>query len=270
MIENISGLETNAQKVETELRARQDAYFRFILWATFGLSAVRFLGVRPCVIILQRRRIQCSHGYRVVLVVFLQAQPLQVMPQEVKDRALCASQCWGAFMSSRRFQEYSGDIQSSSSNRTLILLTRHPATKNTQPNLTFSCDGLSAFCLKMPPTIPTFYCRRRPFTDSSCTYAMDILPRYECHISFPSPCSLLFGLWSDTRVYKENEGDWFGYSQAIWSAQSGKPRGPQPVLKRSGAERLEYGARKVASGLTILAYMCDTAVRVCRRGFPAA
>ncbi len=59
MIENISGLETNSQKVETELRARQDAYFRFILWATFGLSAVRFLGVRPCVTILRRRKIQC-------------------------------------------------------------------------------------------------------------------------------------------------------------------------------------------------------------------
>jgi len=47
MIENISGLKTNTQEVETELRARQDAYFKFILWATFGLSAVRFIGVRP-------------------------------------------------------------------------------------------------------------------------------------------------------------------------------------------------------------------------------
>lgn len=66
VIESTSGLETNAQKVETELRARQNAYFTFILWATFGLSAVRFIGVRPCVTILQRRkdsmltRILCS------------------------------------------------------------------------------------------------------------------------------------------------------------------------------------------------------------------
>ena len=49
IIENISGVESNAQQVETELRARQNAYFTFILWATFGLSAVRFLGVRACV-----------------------------------------------------------------------------------------------------------------------------------------------------------------------------------------------------------------------------
>ena len=76
IIENISGTETNAEQVETELRARQNAYFTFILWATFGLSAVRFLGVRPCVTILRRRRIQCSHGFHVVLVVLLQAQHL--------------------------------------------------------------------------------------------------------------------------------------------------------------------------------------------------
>ena len=49
MIENISGVETNAEQVETELRARQNTYFTFILWATFGLSAVRFCGVRACV-----------------------------------------------------------------------------------------------------------------------------------------------------------------------------------------------------------------------------
>ena len=49
LIENISGLQTNEAEVEVELRARQNEYFKFILWATFGLSAVRFLGVRPCV-----------------------------------------------------------------------------------------------------------------------------------------------------------------------------------------------------------------------------
>jgi hypothetical protein len=98
VIENISGVETNAQKVETELRARQNAYFTFILWATFGLSAIRFIGVRPCVTILRRRRIQCSHMYHAVLVVLLQAQPLQVVPQEVKNRALRANASRGAFI----------------------------------------------------------------------------------------------------------------------------------------------------------------------------
>jgi len=44
VIENISGINTNAEQVEKELRTRQNTYFTFILWATFGLSAVRFIG----------------------------------------------------------------------------------------------------------------------------------------------------------------------------------------------------------------------------------
>ena len=56
IIESISGVDTNTQQAETELRARQNAYFSFILWATFGLSAVRFIGVRY---VLLRRRVQC-------------------------------------------------------------------------------------------------------------------------------------------------------------------------------------------------------------------
>jgi len=44
LIETISGNETNQQQEEVELRARQNSYFTFILWATFGLSAVRFIG----------------------------------------------------------------------------------------------------------------------------------------------------------------------------------------------------------------------------------
>ena len=49
MIDNNSGLGTKSEQVDTELRSRQVAYFKFILWATFGLSSVRFMGVRPCV-----------------------------------------------------------------------------------------------------------------------------------------------------------------------------------------------------------------------------
>lgn len=48
LIENISGRKnetTSSDQIEKELRDRQDFYFRFILWATFGLSAVRFIGV---------------------------------------------------------------------------------------------------------------------------------------------------------------------------------------------------------------------------------
>jgi len=59
IIENISGVNTNAQEVETELRNRQNSYFTFILWATFGLSAVRFLGVRFCATFYNDERVHC-------------------------------------------------------------------------------------------------------------------------------------------------------------------------------------------------------------------
>jgi hypothetical protein len=49
LIENINGPTssnlTDAQ-LSTELHQKQNAYFKFILWATFGLSFVRFMGVR--------------------------------------------------------------------------------------------------------------------------------------------------------------------------------------------------------------------------------
>jgi chitin synthase len=48
LIENINGpidpTQSDADR-DLALRTKQDIYFRFILWATFGLSAVRFLGV---------------------------------------------------------------------------------------------------------------------------------------------------------------------------------------------------------------------------------
>jgi hypothetical protein len=45
-IENINGLpSSNESQDEQKLRTKQNAYFAFILLATFGLSAVRFIGV---------------------------------------------------------------------------------------------------------------------------------------------------------------------------------------------------------------------------------
>jgi len=44
-IENINGLpSSNATTEEDELRAKQNIYFAFILYSTFGLSLVRFIG----------------------------------------------------------------------------------------------------------------------------------------------------------------------------------------------------------------------------------
>jgi len=45
-IENINGLpSSNASTDEQNLRKKQNTYFAFILYSTFGLSAVRFMGV---------------------------------------------------------------------------------------------------------------------------------------------------------------------------------------------------------------------------------
>lgn len=48
-IENINGPKPRGvtdDEIDVQLRNRQNSYFTFILWATFGLSAVRFAGVR--------------------------------------------------------------------------------------------------------------------------------------------------------------------------------------------------------------------------------
>jgi chitin synthase len=46
-VENINGLETNSSLLadEVALEKKQAYYFKFILWATFGLAFVRFSGV---------------------------------------------------------------------------------------------------------------------------------------------------------------------------------------------------------------------------------
>ena len=45
-IENIDGLDINLTEGEAKVREKQNTYFAFILFSTFGLSAVRFMGVR--------------------------------------------------------------------------------------------------------------------------------------------------------------------------------------------------------------------------------
>lgn len=46
-IESLNGVSSgNATKDEQALQAKQHTYFSLILWTTFGLSFVRFMGVR--------------------------------------------------------------------------------------------------------------------------------------------------------------------------------------------------------------------------------
>jgi hypothetical protein len=52
VIENINGLVLNNAKdiedAEKDLQQRQAYFFKVLLWSTFGLAFVRFVGVRPC------------------------------------------------------------------------------------------------------------------------------------------------------------------------------------------------------------------------------
>lgn len=46
-IESLNGTESGNEKTDdAKLQARQHNYFKFLLWATFGLAAIRFTGVR--------------------------------------------------------------------------------------------------------------------------------------------------------------------------------------------------------------------------------
>lgn len=69
LIENINGprsADVTDEELELQLRRKQDTYFKFILWATFGLSFVRFLGVSVPVgllsLCLTARSSACSTG----------------------------------------------------------------------------------------------------------------------------------------------------------------------------------------------------------------
>ena len=62
-IENINGLTSsdNETAQEDDLRKKQNIYFAFILYATFGLSAVRFMGVRnSCLTLFPSLKCMCA------------------------------------------------------------------------------------------------------------------------------------------------------------------------------------------------------------------
>jgi len=82
-IENINGLpNSNASVDEQNLRQKQNIYFAFILFSTFGLSFVRFLGV-SCFPYSSFSNLSLLHP---VLVVLLQAQSFPVFQEVVKCR----------------------------------------------------------------------------------------------------------------------------------------------------------------------------------------
>jgi len=80
-IENINGLpSTNASEDEANLRQKQNIYFAFILYSTFGLSAVRFAGVSDFRL-PSFPNLSLLHP---VLVVLVQAQSFRLFQTVVK------------------------------------------------------------------------------------------------------------------------------------------------------------------------------------------
>ena len=81
-IENINGIDENAITTDDQkdLRKKQNTYFAFILYATFGLSLVRFLGVSFSVVVMG------SHVERelsTVLVVLVQEEPVPLVQTQL-------------------------------------------------------------------------------------------------------------------------------------------------------------------------------------------
>ena len=85
-IENINGLDSNLTEGEAKLREKQNAYFAFILLSTFGLSAVRFMGVRGFVF-PSFPNLSLHHP---VLVLLLQAEPFLMFQEVVKCQVAVA------------------------------------------------------------------------------------------------------------------------------------------------------------------------------------
>lgn len=99
LIENINGRRaagTTDSQVASELRARQNQYFTFILWSTFGLSLTRFLGVR------NRDRLSgaVADALHLVLLVSLllcQTQRLPLVPTCVKKHCSSSKSMIGGY-----------------------------------------------------------------------------------------------------------------------------------------------------------------------------
>ncbi len=81
-VENINGLPSNNQaENDAEIHAKQNIYFTIILFSTFGLALVRFIGVSSP---LPALSFLVAHQGVLVFVLLLQAQSLQVLQEELE------------------------------------------------------------------------------------------------------------------------------------------------------------------------------------------
>ena len=81
-IENLNGLpnESDPEADEEHLRSKQNTYFAIILYSTFGLSLVRFIGVSY---LFMMALFLFAH-FALVLVLLLQAEFVQMLSQELE------------------------------------------------------------------------------------------------------------------------------------------------------------------------------------------
>ena len=78
-IENINGLP--ASDDQQVLRKKENTYFAIILYSTFGLAAVRFIGV--CFSVLIRCWYFTEKTIDLVSFLFLQTKLIQMFPQKL-------------------------------------------------------------------------------------------------------------------------------------------------------------------------------------------
>lgn len=80
-VENLNGLSSgNAEEDDAALRKKQNIYFAVILYSTFGLAAVRFMGVSAEFLLLSASN---AHAASPVPVLLLQAESLPMLQEEL-------------------------------------------------------------------------------------------------------------------------------------------------------------------------------------------
>ena len=85
-IESVSGVSEST----TELQSRQSTYFAIILYSTFGLSAVRFIGV--CFLLYQFNVGISLIELNLVCLLLHQPKLVSMLPQELVELVLSRSQ----------------------------------------------------------------------------------------------------------------------------------------------------------------------------------
>ena len=90
-IESLDGISTGSEQIdEAKLQKKQNIYFAVILYSTFGLAAVRFMGVSAEFLLLSASH---AHAASSVPVLLLQAESLPVLQEELSWSFVVVVEC---------------------------------------------------------------------------------------------------------------------------------------------------------------------------------